>query len=360
MQDYKFKDVCRISELINEYFTDKENMNIINLYKLLSYFYDIKIEDIDYLDYVNSSTNKHFTKIIDIPTEEVIQEMHSEGHGRDFSWWTQNYQVYIKALSNEFEPIKEEYTSEEIKSLITKEQVCILYPYRKETKKSIKNISNIINNYLVKYSRKVLNADNEYFDYMVYKALSVIKTENLINEIRIFITRLKIESTVIDLQFEEESEIEKIKKAIADELITLYNIKEKDKIKTSTVEIVIDYLKKLPNKEEWYQELTLDHIINTFNLIDEEKEKELCKKIEELVISLNEVELCYEMAKNFDWINKNKMAEIVIVDRNPYFNYYFATEVEGADSERHKQVILNSIHYDDYILEKAKSLTLTK
>ena len=50
MQDYKFKDVCRISELITEYFTDKENMNIISLYKLLSYFYDIKIEDIDYSD----------------------------------------------------------------------------------------------------------------------------------------------------------------------------------------------------------------------------------------------------------------------------------------------------------------------
>jgi len=121
----------------------------------------------------------------------------------------------------------------------------------------------------------------------------------------------------------------------------------------------MDYLRNLPNSEDWFEEITLEQIMNIFNYIDEENKK-LCSKIEALIILLNNAELCYEMASNFDWINKEIMAELVIANGNPEFNYYFATEVEGADIERHRQVILNSKRSDEYLLECAKSLGVTK
>ena len=34
--------------------------------------------------------------------------------------------------------------------------------------------------------------------------------------------------------------------------------------------------------------------------------------------------------------------------------------IEGADIERHKQVILNNEHSDDYFIERVKSLSLKK
>ena len=356
---YKLENVYNICDLVVDYLTNKENININNLHKLINYFYDIIVEDNDYLEYFNNANNKNFTKIIDIPTEEVIQDMHSEGHGRDFSWWTQNYQIYVSALSDKFVPTKEEYTFDEIKELISQGQICALYRYRKETKKC-QNIIRDSFKCMVKYPKAKITEETEYYEYMVRKALLEITLENLINEIRVFIIRLKFESQIIDFSYIEEKDGNKVKKKIVDKLITLFNKNEKEKIKLSEVEIVIDYLKKLPNTENWYQELTLDHIINAFSFIDAEKDKELCKQIEELVISLNEAELCYEMASNIEWIDKEKMAEIVIASGDPYFNYYYAAEVEGADVKRHKEVILNSKHSDEYILERAKSLSLTK
>ena len=75
---------------------------------------------------------------------------------------------------------------------------------------------------------------------------------------------------------------------------------------------------------------------------------------------MDDQELCYEMAVNIDWVNKEKMVEIVIASGDPDLNYYYASSVEGADIKRHKEVILNSKHSDDYILERAKSLVLEK
>lgn len=123
----------------------------------------------------------------------------------------------------------------------------------------------------------------------------------------------------------------------------------------------MDYLKKLPSiEEQWYTEITLEQIISVIEQLDYDEDKKICDEIEKIVISLEEEELCYEMASNIEWINKDIMAEIVIKSGNPDVNYYYASEVEGANIERHKQVILNSKHSDDYILERTKSLVLKK
>lgn len=54
------------------------------------------------------------------------------------------------------------------------------------------------------------------------------------------------------------------------------------------------------------------------------------------------------------------MAEIVIKSEDPDCNYDYASEIEGADIKRHKEVILNSPRSDNYILNLANSLVIPK
>lgn len=360
--DYQDQDILQLSKLILEFFSKKGNMDTCNLHKLINYFYDIKIEDADYLDYVNSHY-KFFSKIIEIPTEYVSQYLYSEGHGRDFSWWTENYQRIIKASSNEFTPSKDEYTYNEIKKLIENGEIYPIYPFGRKTSKSQNSCDDNIK-YLVPYFSKELGPDNEYFDYIINQALSKIKLENLMDEIRIFIIRLKLNSNIRNITnhvyVEDEIEEINLNKKIADELIKMYNKFSKEKIKPTELEIVMDYLRNLPKCENWYEEIEIEKIINIFSFLDEEKDKEICKEIEQLIISLSEVELSYEMAVNFDWVDKKIMGEIVIADGDPYFNYDFAIEVEGADIERHKEVILKCKYSDEVMLERAKALVIKK
>ena len=89
---------------------------------------------------------------------------------------------------------------------------------------------------------------------------------------------------------------------------------------------------------------------------DYEENKELCDEIEQIAINFRYAEFCYELAANFDWVNKKLMEEIVLEDGNPEINYFYAINVDGADIERHKKVILDNEYSDDDILERVKKL----
>lgn len=352
--EYDNKDILIISKLIIEFLKNKENTNKEELYKLLLYFYDIKIDNTDYMEFVNSVSEIEYTTIVEIPTNRIVIDSGSEGHGRDFSWWTQNYQIFVKAFSSSFVPSKEEYTISEVEELAKSGVIYPIHPFGKKTKKKFINVNDTID-YLTKYNGKVLEASDIYFDFMVNKAICNIGIKTLIEEIRLFITKLKLDSVIDEDRYYGEK-IETFDELSSD-LINIYNANVKgSKIESTPLEIVMAYLRKLPNVEKWYEEVTLEQIVNVFNQIDEEENKDLCSEIEALVISLGEAELCYEMASNFEWVDKKVMAEIVINDGCPDFNYYFASEVEGADIERHKQVILNSKYADEYILERTRQL----
>lgn len=359
--DYNQKEILKLVKLISIFLQDKENINKDNLYKLIKYFYDYKIDIEDYLDYVKEKTN--FDKTLEIATDIVIQHMNSEGHGRDFSWWTENYQRIIEVATKDFIPTKEIYTIKEIKELITNGNIYPLYPFGRETKLKRNEYKDDIN-YLLPYMSKELESTDEYFDFIFNKIMLEIGNDNLLNNIRRFIVNLKLNS-IEDynrIYSKEDYEYKKNNNELADQLIVLYNNFDKDnQIKSEPLDIVIDYIKRLPNiEEQWYTEITLEQIVSVIDQLDYNIDKDICKKIEEMIISLGEEELCYEMAANIEWINKKIMAEIVIASENPDINYYYASEVEGADIERHKQVILNNEHSDNYILERAKSLSLIK
>lgn len=348
--DYNDKDILKLSKLIFEFLENKEKTNTKTLKQLIDYFYDVKLEPFDYVHYVNKKNNTHYYKVTAIPTQKVISDMEYEGHGRDFSWWTQNYQRMIEVASKEFTPTKDEYTFEEIQQLIDQGEIYPLYPFGTKTNKSAFNVKDNTK-YLVSYSSKELEEKDEYFDFMVQTLLKDIGFKTLLDEIQHFIIDLKIKA------FTSHSEDEEDFTELADNLTELYNKNVKNKqIKSSPVEIVVDYLRNLPYEDFWYEEINLDQIIKVIEELDYKENKETCDEIQRIAINLKEVELCYELAACFDWIDKKTMADIVVENGNPDFNYYFATEVEGADIERHKQVILNSSRADEYILERARKL----
>ena len=345
--DSKKKDILELVRLSIEFMNDRESMNMEDLYKLIRYFYDVEIEIYDYMEYANRKNNTKYCNIIDIPTNVVTIDWGSEGHGRDFSWWAQNYQRMIKAFSVDFLPSKDEYTVEEINELVNNGKIFVLYPFGRQTKKEFKNVEDNIK-YLLRYRDKELSNDDEYFEYMVSSMVEQIKVENILEQIRRFIICLKLDSEIdLDSCYEE---IE-IYKDEADMLISVFNNTNDKKIPVTSLEIVIDYLNRFNKEVDWYDEVNLDQIMNVFSKIDDVLVQ---SKIEKLVINLREAELCYEMASNFDWVNKDVMAEIVLEDGNPEINYYYASNVEGADIEKHRQVILESDCCDDFILERIK------
>lgn len=356
--DYSYKESLKIAKLITIFLQDKENLDKENLHELIKYFYDCKIDVKDYLEYVKEKTG--FDKIITLPTDIVTQHMCSEGHGKDFSWWTENYQRMVQVATKDFVPEKEVYTITEIKELIANGQIYPLYPTGIETNKRKNEYQDDIN-YLVPYLSKELEPTEEYFNFIFNKIISGIGNENLLSEIRKFIVKLKLNS-VEDCDRDMDYDYKYLKNyaELSEKLIILYNnFDSENPIQSNPLDIVLDYLKKLPNiDEQWYTEITFDQIIRVFNQFDYDEDKEICDKIQEIVIWLGEEELCYEMASNFDWIDKKIMAEIVIASGDPQANYDFASQIEGADIERHKQVILNNEHSDDYFIERVKSLSL--
>ena len=351
--DYCDNDIFNIAKLIVEFLKNKEKIDNKVLFELLSYFYDIKLDLNDYMEYINSIKDIKYTNIIDIPTNKVVVDRGSEGHGRDFSWWTQNYQLFVKAFSYDFIPSKEEYTMDELYVLYKEGVIIPLYTFGQKTKKSFVNVKDNLC-YLTKYNGKCLDENDEYFSFMVEKAIKNIGIKSLIAEIRLFIIKLKLDSVYKRIAYLEDT-IETFDE-LSSYLINIYNENVNGNIIEKTpLEIVISYLENIRYEEKWYEDVTLEQIMNVFSEVDD-CDSELCSRIEELVISLRDAELCYEMASNFDWVDKKVMAEIVINDGSPDIIYFFGSEVEGADIKRHKEVILNSKYTDDYILERALKL----
>lgn len=348
--DYNEEELLKLSKLILEFLENKENTNTKTLYEMISYFYDVKLEAFDYVNYINEKTRTVYCGVTSIPTNRVIQDMQSEGHGRDFSWWTQNYQRMIKVATKGFIPTKEEYSYKEIEQLIDEGEIYSIYPYGEKTNKKVHYVEDKIQ-YLVSYQSKELELNDEYFEFMVKDILKEIGYKTLLKEYKEFIIKLKLNTYIT---WDEDY---KALEEIADKLIETYNKNNnKNAINPSPIETVVQYLRDLPYEEFWYERINMEQIIGVISMLDYEDNKDICDEIFSLAVHLKEVELCYELALHCDWIDKKVMAEIVIQDGNPDFNYYFASEVEGADIERHKQVILNNKRSDEYILERAKKL----
>ena len=119
------KYISTIKEIVEVDFdrlTDKE------LYELLTKVYNIYRDDKDYLEMLSKRYNKEYTRFYRIPTTFTFYDTKQEGHGINFSWWPQLYQIYYNVVATNdvnFECNKI-YTKDEIKEMVDTKNIVIL------------------------------------------------------------------------------------------------------------------------------------------------------------------------------------------------------------------------------------------
>ena len=115
-------------DMITKMTKDYESLSPEEKYALLNYFFDIRFTKDDQIELINKKYGTSFNTTIELPTKMEIKDIHSEGHGRDFSWWTVYYRINIVAAiikGSKFED--RTYSRKEILDLM---EQGILYPLR--------------------------------------------------------------------------------------------------------------------------------------------------------------------------------------------------------------------------------------
>ena len=102
--------------------TDRE------LYELLTKIYNISLDDKDYLEILSKRYNKEYTHFYRIPTTFTFYDIKQEGHGTNFSWWQQLYQIYynVAATGDVNFDYNKIYNKEEIKELVDSNNIILL------------------------------------------------------------------------------------------------------------------------------------------------------------------------------------------------------------------------------------------
>lgn len=336
-------------------------------YKMICNFYDIRLEDSDYIDYINYKTGNKFDRIIKLETDIINKDIESEGHGRDFSWWTVSYRLCLNVAVNcELENSDKYFTMDEIKELIKDNKI---YPINCFGEKCDDRLyANRVKNdidYLIKfeYGRKngQLSINDEYFDYFIDKIISMIDVKEIFAGIRSFIIscRTNLECYLNDYYFSENketkrklSEVNKLIDYFNEKISILSNDQEDNNlnlISKDPIEMVMKYLKSLFNtdKSQWYKDIRIEQVVQILEDIESDENKELCEEIKKIIIELGDPELCCMMASSGfirEWIDFDKMLEIIIDSEDEWVCYDVIEDFNLDDTTRRRfiQVIIDS------------------
>lgn len=358
-QDNRNYDVEDIVKIINHYLENYTNLSNIEYYKALSLYYDFELEDKDYIDYINFKTENKFNNIIKVNTNIINSYIDSEGHGRDYSWWTVKVRMGLKLAVNTLLEDKN-YKLREIRKLIEENKVyplCYFYEQCDDDLRENKVQNDI--DYLIKGEYGKLNINNEYFDYFINNIRNKLTTEEILTTIRSYILNLKLQLECNLNHYDYDYELaEGINNEISlvNKLIDTYNKSitsnyknnsaclENNIINKNPIDIVMNYISKLPsiNEEEWYDEITIEQIVNIIENIDYNKNKEKCKKIEKMIIELNDSELCSELV-GVPWLNSDKMLEVVINCNDEWESYYLLRDYSEILDDKYIKKLLNII-----------------
>jgi len=345
-----------------KYFLDNySKLTSREYYKMICNFYNIKLEDSDYIKYINYKTDNNFNRIIRIETDIIDAYRHVEGHGRDLSWWVVKNRLCLMIAVDSLLEIEDKcFQFNEIKKLIQEEKIYPVDYFYEECDENLK-INKIKNDldYLIKYDPKRRKGDllinDEYFDYFMKDIFDKVDINYILISIRKYIISIKLdlECKLLDCCFDYEDEIKLLIDEI-DKLIDSFNknitkINEICNLDTNTkliskdsVEIIVDYLNELSkvNRSEWYQDIYIEQIVNILGNIDYDKNKELCDYIKKIVIKLNEPEICYEIIVcNIDWFNFDKMIEIIINSKNENVCYDVLVNLSNIDKKKRRKLV---------------------
>lgn len=192
-----------IDNLVNQ---DLNKLSDDEFYDLLCKVYDISLTKEDYLKILSKRNNKKYNKFIEIGTFMTFTDIDSEGHGRDFSWWEQLYQItYIIAVS---EDTKIEDNSilrkEDIKRMVLDKSIVIVKQKAKpinnklNINESVENIPSIILNCSYDYGRmngSIFKDDN--FKVVVSMLRRKFNKKRILKDMRDYIEELQEEMEIV-------------------------------------------------------------------------------------------------------------------------------------------------------------------
>lgn len=125
------RDLDAIGVLIDYDFKDIPDKTF---YNLVSNFYLIYLNNGDILNIISRVKGIQYDRFEALNSRMVFKDIVREGHGRDFSWWEETFQVnYVVAVAKDFaiDP-NHNYSKEDIKEMTKNKQIVLIDSYSKD------------------------------------------------------------------------------------------------------------------------------------------------------------------------------------------------------------------------------------
>lgn len=129
--EYVKRDLDAIGVLIDYDFKDIPDKTF---YNLVSNFYSIYLTKGDILNIISRVKGIQYDRFEALNSRMVFKYIVREGHGRDFSWWEETFQVnYIVAVAEDFiiDP-NHNYSKEDIEEMAKNKQIVAVDSYSKD------------------------------------------------------------------------------------------------------------------------------------------------------------------------------------------------------------------------------------
>ena len=129
--EYVKRDLDAIGVLIDYDFKDIPDKTF---YTLVSHFYSIYLTKGDILNIISRVKGIQYDRFEALNSRMVFKDIVREGHGRDFSWWEETFQVnYIVAVAEDFtiDP-NHNYSKEDIEEMAKNKQIVAVDSYSKD------------------------------------------------------------------------------------------------------------------------------------------------------------------------------------------------------------------------------------
>jgi len=111
-----------ILKLVSKFIDNYHKLPNLEFYEIFSQFYDIELEDQDYLNIINKFNRSHFEQIKELDTNLIYQESITTNYEQDCNYFTEKFKLLIKvATTKELED--KTYTKEEIINLTKNKQI---------------------------------------------------------------------------------------------------------------------------------------------------------------------------------------------------------------------------------------------
>lgn len=204
-------EIKLIDKMVEEY----DKLNKKDKAGLLMHFYTVYLNDKDFIKFINDKEKKHFSEITPIHTKMEDDYIVSEGHGRDFSWWTVKRRYILQCTTTkDFVLEGKKYSYDELIKLYEEGKIYPLYFISKEInsfsedKEEPKSIncfvSNEINVEKDNKGYKLLSLKSKYVNAFLKLVDKNYNNSEIISGIKEYTQELIEEF----LRYESESEIE--------------------------------------------------------------------------------------------------------------------------------------------------------